>query len=153
MNYRAIRGLSPVTYRQTIHMSLRLPAADGVELYVEVTRPKAAGRYPVIAEISPYHGTVYNRDGLRPLPFDGGLVKYFVPRGYAVLMMDLRGTGRSQGCLDLLGPTDRADIKRVIEWAASQPWSNGRVGTIGHSYPAAAGVAALSQRPKGLATA
>src|SRR5438034_598400 len=117
MNYRTIRGLSQPRFRETVHTVHRIPAADGVELYVEVTRPKAPGRFPVIAELSPYHGTVYDRDGLRALPLDGGLVKYFVPRGYAVLMMDLRGTGRSQGCLDLLGPKDRSDIKRVIEWA------------------------------------
>jgi len=153
MNYRRIAGLSQPKYRATIHTVYRLPAADGVKLYVEVTRPKSSGRFGVIAEFSPYHGTVYDRDGARILPTDGGLVKYFVPRGYAVVMLDLRGTGRSQGCLDLLGPTDRADIKRVIEWAAGQPWSNGRVGMVGHSYPAAASVAALSQRPKGLVTA
>jgi len=153
MDYRKITGLSQPTYRNTIHSVYRIPAADGVQLYIEVTRPRSPKRFPVIAELSPYHGTVYDRDGMRALPFDGGLVKYFVPRGYAVLMMDLRGTGRSGGCLDLLGPKDRSDIKRVIEWAASQPWSTGRVGTIGHSYPAAAGVAALSQRPKGLVTA
>jgi len=153
MDYRKISGLSQPTYRNVIRTTYRIPAADGVQLYIEVTRPRSPKRFPVIAELSPYHGTVYDRDGLRPLPFDGGLVKYFVPRGYAVLMMDLRGTGRSGGCLDLLGPHDRSDIKRVIEWAARQPWSTGRVGTIGHSYPGAAGVAALSQRPKGLVTA
>ena len=153
LNYRAIRGLSQAVYKQKIRTVHRVISFDGLELYVEVVRPKARGRYPVIAELSPYHGTVYKRDGIRPLPFDGGLVNYFVPRGYAVLMMDLRGTGRSQGCLDLIGPKDRADIKRVIEWAARQPWSNGRVGTVGHSYPGATGVAALSQRPKGLVTA
>ena len=153
MNYRNIAGLSPPKYGQTIHTALRLRAIDGIELYVEVTRPAAPGRYPVIAEISPYHGTVYNRDGFRMLPSEGGLVKYFVPRGYAVVMMDLRGTGKSQGCLDELGPNDRADIKRVVEWAAAQTWSNGRVATIGHSYPGGTSVAALSQRPKGLVTA
>ena len=83
---------------------IRLPAYDGEELYIEVTRPKAAGRYPVILEASPYHGTLADRDGTRILPeprdADGkplGLTGYFAPRGYAVVMMDLRGTGRSAG--------------------------------------------------------
>lgn len=152
-DYTAVEGLSQPVYGRTVHAAYHIPAADGRLLYVEVTRPLGAGRVPVIAELSPYHGTVYARDGMRLLPFDGGLVKYFVPRGYAVMMMDLRGTGRSEGCLDLLGPTDRADIKRVIEWAASRPWSSGRVAAVGHSYPAAAAIAAVSMRPKGLVTA
>lgn len=152
-DYKKTSGLSKSRYDEAITESFMLPMADGVEVYVEVTRPKAKGRFPVIAELSPYHGTLYERDGIRMLPEQGGLVNYFVPRGYAVLMLDLRGTGRSQGCLDQMGPNDRSDIKRVIEWGASQSWSNGRVGTIGHSYPGGGSVMALSEHPKGLATA
>jgi len=47
-------------------------------------------------------------------------------------MMDLRGTGRSQGCLDHLGLRDARDLKQIVEWAATQRWSNGRVGMTGH---------------------
>ena len=151
-DYTKIRGLSAYRYEKVVTTSLMLPMRDGVSVYVEVTRPNARGRFPVIAEISPYHGTLYERDGSRMLPEQGGLVGYFVPRGYAVVMMDLRGTGRSQGCLDHMGPKDQADAKRVVEWAASQPWSNGRVGVIGHSYPGGTSVMTLAQRPKGLAT-
>ena len=84
-----------------------------------------AGRFPVILEASPYHGTLADRDGTRILPeprdADGrsiGLTGYFAPRGYAVVMMDLRGTGRSEGCLDHLGPKDARDLEQVVEWAA-----------------------------------
>ncbi len=152
-DYTKLKGLSKPKYGSMITESFMLPMADGVEVYVETTRPKAPGRFPVIAELSPYHGTVYQRDGVRMLPEQGGLVDYFVPRGYGVLMLDLRGTGKSQGCLDHMGPKDRSDIKEVIEWVASRPWSNGRVGTIGHSYPGGGSVMALSEHPKGLATA
>ncbi|MDQ3991854.1 MAG: CocE/NonD family hydrolase, partial [Actinomycetota bacterium] len=82
-----------------------------------------------------------------------GLTDYFPQRGYAVAIVDLRGTGRSQGCLDHLGPTDARDAKEVVEWAARQPWSSGRVGVTGFSYPAMASVLALSTRPQGLVTA
>ena len=67
-------------------------------------------------------------------------------------MMDLRGTGRSQGCLDHLGPNDARDIKQVVEWAASQPWSNGSVGMTGHSYVGSTPAVAAAQNPRGLAT-
>ena len=86
------------------------------------------------------------------LPEQGGLANYFPARGYAVMMVDVRGTGRSGGCLDLMGPRDQSDAKRVIEWAAKQPWSNGRVGVLGHSYPGGTSVMSLAEHPKGLAT-
>jgi putative CocE/NonD family hydrolase len=119
---------------------VRGPAFDGEELYLEIVRPTAAGRFPVILESSPYHGTLADRDGTRILPeprdADGksiGLTGYFAPRGYAVVMMDLRGTGRSEGCLDHLGAKDGRDLEQIVEWAAAQSWSNGRVGMTGHS--------------------
>jgi putative CocE/NonD family hydrolase len=87
------------------------------------------------------------RDGKRL-----GLKGFFPPRGYAVVMVDLRGTGRSQGCLDHLGPTDAKDLKFVVEWAAAQPWSNGRVGMTGFSYVGSTPIVAAAQRPKGLTT-
>ena len=114
---------------------------DGTEVHIEVTRPADAngrpvdGEWPVILEASPYHGTLADREGMRILPDprdeDGtslGLTGYFAPKGYAVVMMDLRGTGLSDGCLDHLGANDAKDLEQVVEWAAAQPWSNGRVG-------------------------
>ncbi|MGH2758498.1 MAG: CocE/NonD family hydrolase [Actinomycetota bacterium] len=151
-DYTKVKGLSAAVHEDIVTDTLMLPMRDGVSVYIEVTRPAQAGRYPTIAEISPYHGTLYERDGWRMLPEQDGLVPYFVPRGYAVVMMDLRGTGRSQGCLDHMGPNDQGDAKEVIEWAASQAWSNGRVGVIGHSYPGGTSVMSLAEQPKGLAT-
>jgi uncharacterized protein len=151
-------GLSAPSY-ETERTEIRLPAAlDGVELYIEVVKPKAEGQWPVILEASPYHGTLADRDGTRIFPDPKekgkslGLTGYFGPRGYAVVMMDLRGTGRSRGCLDHLGPKDAADLKQVVEWAASQPWSNGRVGMTGHSYVGSTPSVAAAQSPQGLAT-
>jgi predicted acyl esterase len=80
------------------------------------------------------------------------LTGYFPPRGYAVVMLDVRGTGRSEGCLDHLGSNDLSDIKTVIEWAASQPWSNGRVGMTGHSYVGGTTNVGGASGAKGLAT-
>jgi hypothetical protein len=103
--------------RAALVAGLNIPFEEG-PLDIEIVRPRAEGRFPVILESSPYHGTLADRDGTRILPgpknAEGkpiGLTGYFAPRGYAVVMMDLRGTGRSQGCLDHLGPKDGRDLK------------------------------------------
>ena len=157
-DYTKTAGLTQPQY-ETRKETVYLPAFDGEPLYLEITRPRAAGRFPVILESSPYHGTLADRDGTRILPgpknADGkpiGLTGYFSPRGYVVVMMDLRGTGRSQGCLDHLGGKDARDLKQVVEWAASQSWSNGRVGMTGHSYVGSTPPVAAAQNPRGLAT-
>jgi predicted acyl esterase len=158
-DYLKTKGLSAPVYDKTRRDVVRLPAFDGEELYLEIVRPDAPGRFPVILESSPYHGTLADRDGTRILPgpkdTEGkpiGLTGYFAPRGYAVVMMDLRGTGRSEGCLDHLGPKDARDLKQVVEWSASQSWSNGRVGMTGHSYVGSTPMMAAAQNPRGLAT-
>ena len=158
-DYTKVAGLSQPTAKKVEKLELTVPAHDGKELYVEVTKPVGAGKLPVVLEASPYHGPMADRDGKRILPDpkdeDGnsiGLTGFFAPRGYAVVMMDLRGTGRSQGCLDHLGPNDAKDLKTVVEWAASQPWSNGRVGMTGHSYVGSTPMVAAAQNPRGLVT-
>jgi uncharacterized protein len=155
--------LSQPTFPKTVTEKTRVTLFDGETMYVEVTRPDPAvygeQKLPVILEASPYHGANGTRIGDRvfsdPVGPDGkklGLTGYFAPRGYAVVMADLRGTGRSTGCLDHLGPKDAKDLKTIVEWSASQAWSNGKVGMAGHSYVGATQIVALAQRPKGLAT-
>ncbi|MPY80716.1 MAG: CocE/NonD family hydrolase [Actinophytocola sp.] len=157
-DYTEIPRLSENRY-ETVKETFELPMHDGVEVHVEVTKPKRSGQWPVIMESSPYHGTLADREGTRILPEprddEGnsiGLTGYFAPKGYAVVMMDLRGTGLSDGCLDHLGPNDAKDLKNVVEWAASQDWSNGRVGMTGHSYVGSTPSLAAAMNPQGLET-
>ena len=153
-DYSAQAGKLTQPKYETQREVIQLPAYDGELLYIEVVKPTAEGHWPVILEASPYHGTIADRDGTRIFPgpkdADGkpiGLTGYFAPRGYAVVMMDLRGTGRSQGCLDHLGPKDARDLEQVVEWAASREWSNGRVGMTGHSYVGSTPSVAAAQNP------
>ncbi|WP_089337109.1 CocE/NonD family hydrolase [Blastococcus mobilis] len=163
-DYTQVEGLTADRYG-TVKENLELPMHDGTEVHIEVTRPADAngqpldGEWPVILEASPYHGTLADREGMRILPEprdeDGtslGLTGYFAPKGYAVVMMDLRGTGLSDGCLDHLAANDAKDLKAVVEWAASQPWSNGRVGMTGHSYVGSTPSLAAAMNPDGLET-
>ena len=71
-------------------------------------------------------------------------------RGYTYVMVDLRGFGGSNGCLDWAGPGEQADVKSAVQWAASQPWSTGKVGMYGKSYDGVTGLIGEAQRPRGL---
>lgn len=157
-DYTQVEGLTEDRY-ETVKDKLQIPMHDGTYVHIEVTRPKEKGQWPTILESSPYHGTLADREGTRILPEprgeDGqplGLTNYFAPKGYAVVMMDLRGTGLSEGCLDHLGRNDAKDLKRVVEWAAGQNWSNGRVGMTGHSYVGSTPSLAAAMDPEGLET-
>lgn len=59
---------------------------------------------------------------------------WWAQQGYAVINLDTRGSGRSEGRGDLLSDQEADDIAQVIAWAAEQPWSTGRVGMLGVSY-------------------
>ena len=58
----------------------------------------------------------------------------WVPDGYACVRVDSRGAGRSPGLLDLWSAREAQDLYECIEWAAGQPWCNGKVGLNGISY-------------------
>jgi predicted acyl esterase len=65
-------------------------------------------------------------------------------------MVDLRGFGGSNGCLDWSGPGEQADVVNAVQWAAGRPWSNGKVGMYGKSYDALTGLIGVDKRPAGL---
>jgi predicted acyl esterase len=76
---------------------------------------------------------------------------YWVPRGYACLFVDARGTGRSEGKGAAFGPQTANDYAEVIAWAADQPWSTGKVGLNGVSGLAANQYHVACRSPRGLA--
>jgi putative CocE/NonD family hydrolase len=144
---------------KTVEESARIELKDGETMYVEITRPKTSKDVPTVLELSPYHGTIADREGFRIFPGprdkDGsliGLTGYFPPRGYAVVMADLRGTGKSSGCLDHMGQLDQQDSKDLLTWISKQKWSNGRVGMIGHSYVGSTPSMAMAQGHPALKT-
>ncbi|MEA2143495.1 MAG: uncharacterized protein QOI64_1925 [Solirubrobacteraceae bacterium] len=146
------------------------PSADGkANLHADVFRPQglpASAKTPVILSIGPY----FNHTGqlgpagvVEDAPYDpigGGPSDRFYDfingakvfeRGYSWVQVDLRGFGGSSGCLDWGGPGEQADVKAAVEWAASQPWSTGRVGMYGKSYDGVTGMLGIVQQPRGLA--
>jgi predicted acyl esterase len=61
-------------------------------------------------------------------------LKNFLPHGYAVVQLAVRGTGTHGGCMDLMGDDEVHDLDQAITWLGQQPWSNGRVAMWGASY-------------------
>jgi putative CocE/NonD family hydrolase len=149
------------------------PSQDGGDatLHADVLRPKsatAADKTPVILSIGPYfnhsgqtgpagpaEGTNYDPVGPNAGPSErfqdfvegSGLLK----KGYTFVMVDLRGFGGSNGCLDWSGPGEQADVVNAVKWAAGQSWSNGKVGMYGKSYDGLTGLIGVDHRPAGLA--
>lgn len=75
---------------------------------------------------------------------------WWVTQGFAVVNADLRGCGTSDGTGELLSRLEAEDIYDIIEWAAQQRWSDGRVAMSGVSYLAISQYGAAALRPPAL---
>ena len=73
---------------------------------------------------------------------------HWVARGDAVINADLRGWGHSEGEGELFSAQEGRDGHDLVEWAAAQPWSTGRVGMTGVSYLAISQWAVAAERPR-----
>lgn len=119
---------------------LRIPLRDGVHLGSVLYRPAGeGGPSPVILSLTPY-----TADSLHPL----GMA--FARRGYAFAATDVRGRGESGGVLDPWR-NDGRDGHDAAKWLARQPWSDGRVVVLGHSYGGRAVWSVLKEGPEAVA--
>jgi hypothetical protein len=122
-----------------VDTGVAVPMRDGIVLRADVWRPDRDGRFPTLV-----YRTPYNR---RDAADDSGITAQAVTRGYAVVLQDVRGRYGSDGEFDAYRH-EGDDGYDTIEWAAEQPWSNGAIGTVGLSYPAAVQwLAAIEQPP------
>jgi uncharacterized protein len=108
---------------------------DGLRMQADVYHPRGAPgqRYPIIFVRTPYNFNYWDvRNGA---PRDMSTILGAIRRGYAWVDMNERGHFFSEGNYDILGPplTDGVD---ALRWMAAQPWSSGKVGTIGCSSTA-----------------
>ena len=111
--------------------------SDGVILYADVYLPLPAATYPTLVVRTPY--------GVQRPGMHEPMVK-FAQNGYAVVLQDVRGRYESEGVWEPFRD-EAKDGYETIEWAAVQPWSNGRVGTQGGSYLGHNQWQAASQNP------
>jgi putative CocE/NonD family hydrolase len=139
----AFCGLAPLQAQASFRRdtAVAIPMRDGIVLRADVLRPDSSGHYPVLVYRTPYgRGEVSN---------GSTLVQAAVRRGYAVVLEDVRGRYESGGTFDPYFQEGR-DGYDTIEWAARQPWSDGRVGTFGLSYPGAVQWLAAVEGPPSL---
>ncbi|MFQ6326188.1 CocE/NonD family hydrolase [Nocardia sp. CWNU-33] len=142
----------PFTWSQSY-----ITAPDGTRLHADIMRPRGISqdtRTPVVLTVSPYrsHLAYLSIPHLADGPsIDFLPVDMFLRAGYTYVIVDLRGFGGSSGCPDYGGPGERSDVTSAVEWAASQPWSTGKVGMVGVSYEGWTAMMGLAGKPKGLA--
>lgn len=129
--------LSQPVFDEIESFRVQVPGHDGKLQDNFVYKPKTDdpdARFPVFINFSPYWGNS------APSVEDGGdnfaqyMINEYVPRGYAVVLASVRGTGNSEGCFPIGGITEMEDAYAVIDYFANVEWSNGNVGSGGKSY-------------------
>jgi len=137
----------PATYGIARTNDVHIRMSDGVLLDADVYRPAdsdgapAAGRFPVVLTQTPYN----KNSGV--LAFEA---PFLIERGYVQVIVDVRGTGSSEGTWDSFGAREQRDGAELVRWAAAEPWSDGRVALHGTSYGAINQLFTAAQQPKGL---
>jgi predicted acyl esterase len=149
---------NPLFEKMKQERDVMISMRDGVRLAADIYRPDAPGKFPVI-----YTNAMHNKDlqrpeiaeALNPQPayssmwygvIEGGDTKRFVSNGYAHVVAQLRGVGKSEGHMG----ESNWDHYDLIEWIAQQPWCDGNVGMVGISAFAGEQWVAASQQPPAL---
>ncbi|MGI8518483.1 MAG: CocE/NonD family hydrolase [Acidimicrobiia bacterium] len=118
---------------------------DGIKIALTTYLPEGAGRFPVVVESVPYRkdDDYYARDWQNYL--------YLAERGIAGVRVDIRGTGASEGIIiDEYSAAEMADTVEILDWAASQSWSNGNIGMWGISWGGFSSLQTAMLRPEPL---
>lgn len=116
-----------------IEQKIMVPMRDGVRLATDVYRPKTDERVPIIFSRTPYNFNAWRDGELTTRTYQSA--HEAVKRGYAYVVQNERGRYFSEGEWDILG-TPVTDGYDALTWMADQPWSNGKVGTLGCSSTA-----------------
>lgn len=150
-----------------------IPLQNGLHVFADVFRPAGPGSYPAIVSCGPYgkafhHHSICddadlerheqmeedyflgNAEGQQFENHETVNTATWVPDGYAVVRVDMPGSGKSPGQLAPWGLAGAEAFRDAIEWAGEQPWSNGSVGLWGMSYLAVSQHAAASLKPSHL---
>jgi len=154
-----------------IDWDIEIATSDGSVLRADIFRPEGNGPFPVLMSCGPYAKGLHFSEGF-PMQWKGLTSEYpevlrgstgryanwetvdperWVPFGYVCIRVDSRGAGRSPGYIDCWSTREIEDFKECIEWAGTQPWSNGKVGLAGVSYYASTQWQVAAKRPKHLA--
>ncbi|KAJ5139931.1 hypothetical protein N7448_003339 [Penicillium atrosanguineum] len=152
----------PYIFHQNV--SIPLKQESGV-VRANVYLPRNVEKAPVLVTYGPYGKDIHYKD----VSFHGQSYSevnpahhsehsawetpdpaFWTAYGYAVLRADERGTGQSPGKLDTMSCGTSDAFFDVVEWAAEQSWSSGKVGLLGISYYAGSQWRVAARQPKGL---
>lgn len=120
---------------------------DGTKLSSRIWLPEVeeGEKVPAILEYIPYRKT----DGTRAR--DEPMHGYFAGNGYAVVRVDMRGSGESDGLLkDEYLKQEQDDALEVIDWIANQSWCDGNIGMMGKSWGGFNSLQVAARKPKHL---
>src|SRR5947208_14124828 len=143
-------ALPPASYPSTYSEQRFIRMDDGIELGATISFPSqdgsspAPGRFPVVLNVTPY-----GRNGLCSCESASA----YATRGFVLAVVDVRGTGGSEGNLDAnyFSPREARDGYDLVEYLGTQPWSNGKVGMSGGSYLGITQYLTAEQQPPHLA--
>ena len=137
-------AISEPTFEFRVDRNVPVPMRDGTVLRADVYRPRTEGVFPVLV------GRVGYRLRDWPMDFYTRTGEYYAQRGYVVVWQNVRGTFASEGrfhpFMDDAWGANR-DGYDTIEWAALQPWANGKVAMLGASYSGLTRVSCRADAP------
>ncbi|EMC98602.1 hypothetical protein BAUCODRAFT_84254 [Baudoinia panamericana UAMH 10762] len=164
---RDIHTVDTTSYPYIFEQNVSVPLRSGQGLLrCNIYRPQLSGdlaKHPVIVTYGPYgkdiHYGIFNPKSYAEVNVehhsphsawetpDPG---YWTRNGYIVIRADERGLGQSPGLLDTMSRGTSEAFFDLVEWAAEQPWSSGKVGLLGISYYGGSQWRVAARQPKGL---
>ena len=142
-------GFKPLSCDIKMLKDVPVKLRDGVTIYTDIYLPITDEKVPVLIAWSPYgksagtaprYKNLFNMLGMGN-HWNSGLTKFEAPdpaywctHGYAVCNPDMRGIAHSEGDTTMIGSQEAEDGYDLIEWLASQSWSNGKTALTGTSY-------------------
>jgi predicted acyl esterase len=135
---------------EVIHERTHIAMPDGVRLTAQIWRPDAAGTFPAVLGYHPYASEAQTAP-ITPSAIsavahfnpgqeggngwiEAGDPNFYARRGYVYVLVNVRGTGESEGVYQYLSHQEAQDGYDVVEWIAAQTWCDGGVGMFGVSY-------------------
>lgn len=147
-NFGKYHNVPTPKYGVVVAQDVMMPMRDGLQLASDIYRPSnngefVPGTFPTILGRTSY-------DKTDPVAWIDHVANFFTPRGYVVVLQDIRGRAHSEGSGEYLhasNPSEGLDGYDTIEWIAQQDWSNGKIGTVGTSHGGIVQTALALHRP------
>lgn len=146
------QGYVEPEFKGFVTRSLYITMRDGVKIAIDVVLPKnlpSETKIPTLMFQTRYWRAVEIRVPFKWFQKPNEFLRFFTSYGYALVFVDVRGSGASFGSRPY--PWSRDEIMdggEIVDWIVAQPWSNGKVGGIGTSYVGAtAELLAVSNNP------